>query len=72
MKSKLCELDNPVVFISHGDCEDDAEYVRALVQEATGVKRFEINHIGPIIGTHSGPGTVALFFLGKNRTEADE
>lgn len=72
MKSKLCELENPVVFISHGDCIDDAEYVRALVQEATGIKRFEMNHIGPIIGTHSGPGTVALFFLGKNRTEAGE
>ena len=72
MKSKLCELENPVVFISHGDCLDDAEYVRALVQEQTGIKRFEINYIGPIIGTHSGPGTVALFFLGRDRTETGD
>lgn len=55
------------VFISHGDCLEDAQYVQRRVQERLGVKTFYINHIGPVIGAHSGPGTVALFFLGHHR-----
>ena len=58
---------NDCVFISHGDCTEDAEYVRQLVQERFGITEFLINEIGPTIGTHSGPGTVALFFLGETR-----
>ena len=69
MKSKLCDIENPVIFISHGDCAEDAEFVRDRIREELGFRNFEIHFIGPVIGTHSGPGTVALFFLGKNRTE---
>lgn len=58
---------NDCIFISHGDCAEDADYVRQLVQERFGVKDFLINEIGPTIGTHSGPGTVALFFMGDAR-----
>ena len=72
MKSKLCELENPVVFISHGDCLEDAEYVRDLVEKETGIHEFRINYVGPVIGAHSGPGTVALFFLGKDRAESEK
>ena len=55
------------VFISHGDCQADAEYVAKLVQEKTGRQVSVINTIGATIGTHSGPGTVALFFMGDER-----
>ncbi len=58
---------NPVVFISHGDCEEDALFVRDLVESRFGIHEFLINTIGPTIGTHSGPGTVALFYMGDVR-----
>lgn len=58
---------NEIVFISHGDCIEDAEYVRSLVEKKFGIRTFLINHVGPVIGSHSGPGTVALFFLGDHR-----
>ena len=58
---------NDVIFISHGDCEADAQYVADRVKERCGVESFLINYIGPVIGAHSGPGTVALFFLGEER-----
>lgn len=55
------------VFISHGDCIDDANEVARLVTESFGITDITINYIGQIIGLHSGPGTVALFFMGKER-----
>lgn len=55
------------VFISHGDALEDAEYVRDLIKERYGYRNFLINHIGPTIGAHSGPGTIALFFMGESR-----
>lgn len=58
---------NTKIFISHGDCREDAEYVAKLVKEKFGYETFLINTIGATIGAHSGPGTVALFFLGDYR-----
>lgn len=58
---------NDIVFISHGDCEEDAEYVKTLVEEKFGIHKFIISPVGNVIGAHSGPGTLALFFLGDNR-----
>lgn len=55
------------VFISHGDCLEDAEYVAGLVKERMGVQDVRINYVGPVIGAHSGPGTLALFHLGSRR-----
>ncbi len=55
------------VFISHGDALEDAEYVRDLIRERFGFQHFLISHIGPTIGAHSGPGTIALFFMGESR-----
>src|SRR5699024_3275 len=52
------------VFISHGDCADDARYVIDKLR-ALGVREIEMGDIGPVIGAHSGPGTVALFWLGS-------
>ena len=59
--------DNKVIFISHGDCPEDAEFVRKEVSLRFGIDECIINIIGPTIGAHSGPGTVALFFLGDDR-----
>lgn len=55
------------VFISHGDCEEDARLVEEDVKARFGVKTVLTNNVGPVIGAHSGPGTVALFFLGSHR-----
>ncbi len=55
------------VFISHGDCEDDARFVAEEIARRFGNRDIHLNFIGPVIGSHSGPGTVALFFLGRHR-----
>ena len=59
--------DVDTVFISHGDCLADAEKVAADVRKRFGTRDVVINTIGPVIGAHAGPGTVALFFLGTKR-----
>ncbi len=58
---------NDMIMISHGDCEEDALFVKEEVEKRFGFTNFMINCIGPTIGTHAGPGTVALFFMGENR-----
>lgn len=58
---------NDMVFISHGDCLEDAEFAAAQIRERFGIDSFLINDVGPTIGAHSGPGTVALFFMGEKR-----
>ena len=59
--------DNSTMFISHGDCLEDAEYLAKLLKSKYGVKNVFISYVGAVIGSHSGPGTLALFFLGKHR-----
>lgn len=59
--------ENETVFLSHGDCLEDAQYVANAVKEKCGVKNVVMNYVGPVIGSHSGPGTVAFFFLGTHR-----
>ena len=59
--------DNSTMFICHGDCIEDAEYLSNLVKEKCGVKDVFIGYTGAVIGSHSGPGTLALFFLGEHR-----
>ena len=58
---------NDTVFISHGDCLEDAEYLASLLKERYGVKNAIISYVGGVIGSHSGPETLALFFLGNHR-----
>ena len=65
-KTYRTDLSN-TVFLSHADCADDAAYVCALIKEQLGVDVLLVNYISPIIGAHSGPGTVALFHFGTNR-----
>ena len=55
------------VFICHGDCRDEAEYVAQQIQKNTGVKEIIINYVGPVIGAHTGPGVISVFFLGTER-----
>ena len=57
---------NDIIFISHGDCPEDAQFVADLIKERFGYENFMIDYIGATIGAHSGPGTVALFYLGSH------
>ena len=59
--------ENDEIFISHGDCLEDAEYLKKLIEEKFGIQSFLIDYVGPTIGAHSGPGTLALFFMGEKR-----
>ena len=59
--------ENDVMFVSHGDCAEEAERVAALLKERCGAKEVVISYVGAVIGSHSGPGTMAVFFMGKQR-----
>ena len=67
MKESAINPSEQTVFISHGDCEDDALTLKAMVEKEFSPKRIEMNTKGPVIGAHSGPGTLAIFFLGDKR-----
>lgn len=67
MEKTVTQAGKQMVFISHGDCRKDAVTVADMVKERLGVQEVRINHIGPVIGAHAGPGTVALFYLGTQR-----
>lgn len=58
---------NDIIFISHGDSLDDAQLVADMIRERFGIDSFLINYVGSTIGAHSGPGTIALFYLGEYR-----
>lgn len=60
-------IDEQTVYISHGDCIEDAEYVAQQIRERFGVTDILINYVDPVIGAHSGPGTIALFFIASHR-----
>ena len=55
------------VFISHGDCQEDADYLVSLIRERFGCTEFQVNILDPVIGAHAGPGTLALFFFADKR-----
>lgn len=61
------DWDNDIVMITHGDCIEDAEYVAKLVRERMGIDNILINNIGTVIGSHTGPGVVAVFCMGNKR-----
>ena len=70
MEQKMTEefMDkNPDIFISHGDCLEDVELLKEEIVKRFGERNFLINEVGPTVGAHSGPGTMALFFLGTGR-----
>lgn len=64
-QSKGWEQD--IVMITHGDCLEDAQYVAELVRTKMGIENILINNIGTVIGSHTGPGVVAVFCMGNKR-----
>lgn len=67
MKKTAVDLKDQTVFISHGDCQEEVEAMARTIRQELGVKDVIVNFVGPVIGSHSGPGTVALFFVGTHR-----
>jgi len=71
LAKKLGELgegfDNSTVFLSHGDCMEDARLLETILKEKYGVREVVFSYVGSVIGSHAGPGTLALFFLGQHR-----
>ena len=67
LEEKIVEPEKQVIGISHGDCLEDALLLKEMIEETFSAKEVLISHIGPVIGAHSGPGTLALFFLGDHR-----
>ena len=71
MASKYGELsldkEGSTIFISHADCKADAQLLAKTINERYGATVKIITDVGPVIGAHSGPGTLALFFVGKYR-----
>lgn len=58
---------NDIIFISHGDALEDAEFVAEEIKKRFGIDKFIINRVGPTIGAHTGTGVIALFFMGDVR-----
>ena len=67
MEETAIDSGSLTVFISHGDCLEEAQAVADMVKKRFGVQDVVINYVGPVIGAHSGPGTVALFYMGTDR-----
>ena len=67
MEQTVAEPAEQTVFISHGDCLEDARLVAGMVKERFGVKDVYLNYVGPVIGAHTGPGILALFYMGTER-----
>lgn len=61
--------ENEIIFLGHADCPEDAEFVKEKVIEATGFTNIITDYIGPVIGSHTGPGTMAIVFIGKDKIE---
>ncbi|WP_396335131.1 DegV family protein [Clostridium sp.] len=64
---KIVNPEEQTIFISHGDCLEEAEHLKELITSEIKVRDVIINNIGPVIGSHAGPGTIALFFIGDSR-----
>lgn len=64
---KGIDVANQDIFIVHGDCEDEAKIIGEEVKKRYGVKNIVYNCLDPVIVSHSGPGTLAIFFIGNER-----
>ena len=69
MANKLADtcIDKEIAFIAHGDCPEDAAALEALIKAKCGVKEVITGYVGPVIGAHTGPGVLVLFFMGSHR-----
>ena len=67
MKKTIVSPETQVTYICHGDCIEDAEYVAKKMKDELGIPEVIIGYTGPVIAAHSGPGTLAVFYLGTER-----
>lgn len=67
MEKQMQGYENDVVMITHGDCIEDAKYVEEQIRERFGIENIIVNGIGSVIGSHTGAGVVAVFFMGSER-----
>ena len=67
MKETCGNFGNSTVFICHGDCLEDAQKLKQAVLDTCGPREVMIGNLGVVIGSHAGPGTLALFFMGNQR-----
>ena len=67
MKATITEPQKQITYICHGDCIADAEYLAKRMKEELGVPEVIIGYTGPVIAAHSGPGTLAVFYVGTER-----
>lgn len=65
MEKQSQGYENNLVMITHGDALEDAEYVKGLIEERFGIKNIMINPLGTVIGSHTGPGVIAIFYMGN-------
>lgn len=67
MEKQMQGYENDVVMITHGDCIEDAKYLAEQIRKRFGIENIIINGIGSVIGSHTGAGVVAVFFMGNER-----
>jgi len=67
LREHAVNIEEQTIAISHGDCIDDARYVEEQIRAICNPRQILIHIIDPVIGAHSGPGTMALFFFGEHR-----
>lgn len=67
MKETAIDPEKQTVYIGHGECYDDAKKLADMITAEFGITDIVIDYVGPVIGAHSGPGTLALFFIAKER-----
>lgn len=67
LKRRIINPEEQIIFISHGDSLEEALHLKELILSEVKVKDVIINNIGPAVGSHSGPATIALFFIGNSR-----
>ena len=67
VRETAVDIQDQTIYIAHGDCLDDVEEFKAMITAETGADKFFVNDLGPVIGSHSGPGTLAVFFFAKGR-----
>lgn len=67
MEKTAIDPASQTVFITHGDCIEDVELLKSEIAERLGVTDFVVNYVDPVIGAHSGPGTLAIFFIGTEK-----
>lgn len=66
-KNAATNINDETVYISHADCVEEAQYLKDMINKELKVKEVAINYLGPIIGTHTGPGMLCIVFMGQER-----